>query len=312
MPSVVGYSRASDNTFGWIFGPSPVVDAKGGVSYEQRTAVHDLSVDLSVPAWWPLLTLEVTTLWVSSPNEVMSIRQKGGSSTSSSKISLSREAADEFDALTNHLLDRLNSAVVISGRIEGGPVKACAPSTLLITGPNVWRTRQVHVLGHILGSDAIHVSPDMKGIWLDVPAIATPQGATLERTLLVMTSLGRSEAHPVDYLPQPTGDGCKATPAPAEAVAFVVSGVAPAEFVVPSSFEMTVTGLNLDKVGEVRLYGQPGSLSRSRADKGKVLSITFGEKATGAIPASGLVSLEFFEQGKSKPTHVSHIRIQRK
>lgn len=298
VPSVVGYSQAGDSSFGWVLGPRAVLNAKGHVDMAQLLKTYDLSVDMSVPGWWPTLDLNVATVWAPSPALIASGEQQGVQKLIT--VPLVRNSVDEFDLLTQYMLGQ-DSRVAIHD-VEGGPINACDKSTLLITGRNIWRAKQVFVLGQAFGEDAISITADMKGILLSVPAIPPlASGKRNSRFLYVITPLGPSEPMEVEYESEPSGDDCKpkkAQPDEASKDAVLVSSVSPSEFVVPSSVELTVTGANLDKVVAVKLGGQQAAELKPTKDK-RTLVVGFDATSTGSIRASDNIPIEFFERDKT-------------
>jgi hypothetical protein len=300
VPSVIGYSQAGDSSFGWVFGPHAVLNVKGHIDMAQLLKTYDLSVDMAVPGWWPVLDLEVTTVWAPSPALIASGKLTSNErNTNRVTVPLIRNSADEFGLLTQYLLGQ-DSRVTISN-IQGGPVNACDKSNLLITGTNLWRAKQVVVLGQALGEEAITITADMKGILLSVPAITPLLNGNFSKALYVITPLGMSEPKDVEYISEPSGDSCKpkkaqADEAPKDAVS--VSEVKPLEFVVPSPVNINVKGTNLEKVVAVQLDGQPASSLQVSTDK-KSLLIIFDENKIKSVRGSDNTSLEFFENDKT-------------
>ncbi|HEV2567965.1 hypothetical protein [Sphingomonas sp.] len=293
VPSVVGYSTAGDGVFGWVLGPRATLDPRGRVAMDQLLKPYDLAVDLSVPGWWSELDLEITSVWAPSPNLLAGGRLSG--EPRRIKVPLSR---DPEEAITQFLLEGNRRGVKITS-VRGGPVSACASSTLLITGQNLWRAEKVLVLGQLLSGDAVKIAPDMDAILVTVPPIAPLPKGNQELALHVLTPLGSRTTSDFQYIPEPSGDGCKPAKAAAAAAAdsVTISTVSPPlDFVVPSKFTIDVTGTNLGKVESVKLHNQAGDVTVAQG--GKSLSVRFDEDDTGAIPPSDNVALEFFEKGK--------------
>lgn len=297
VPSVVGYSQAGDSSFGWLLGPRAVLNAKGHVDMAQLLKPYDLSVDMSVPGWWPTLNLEVATSWAPSP--VLIASGKLISEKNRITVPLLRETGVGFESLTQYLLGD-DSRVTIDD-VQGGPINACDKSTLLITGRNIWRTKQAFILGQPLDEDAITITADMKGILLSVPAIKPLLNGNFSKKLLLITPFGTKEwLKDVSYVSEIPDDSCKLKNAQTDGAskdAVSVSNVFPSEFVVPSSPELTVTGVNLDKIVAVKLDGQMATIVKLSKDK-KVLSVKFDENTTKSIRESENISLEFFEKDK--------------
>lgn len=300
VPSVVGYSQAGDSSFGWVLGPHAVLNAQGHIDMAQLLKTYDLSVDMSVPGWWPTLDLVVTTVWAPSPALIASGKlQTNKDNQNRITVPLVRNSADEFDSLTQVMLGQGPSVKIED--VQGGPINACDKSTLLITGPNIWRAKQVFILGQALGEDAITVTADMRGILVSVPAITPFPNGNFSKTLYVITPLGMSLPKDVTYVSEPSGDGCKPKKAQTDATsndAVSISEVKPLEFVVPSPVHINVTGANLDKIVAVQLDGQPATTVTPSKDK-KSLAVVFDEDSTKSVHVSDNIALDFFENDKT-------------
>ena len=297
IPSVVGYSQAGENSFGWVLGPRAVLNAKGHIDIAQLLKPYDLSVDMSVPGWWSTLGLQITTSWAPSPTNVASGELEGDKNEIT--VPLVRNSIDEFDSLTQYILGQ--DTRVIIDNVKGGPLNACDKSTLLITGKNIWRARQVFLLGQVFDEDAITITADMKGILLSVPPIAPlANGMSKSNSLRVITPLGMSQPIDVTYEREPNGDGCqqkKGGIAETSKDAVSISTVKPLEFVVPSPVRITVGGANLDKIVEVQLDGQSTTNLKPSDDK-QSLAVQFDESNTKSVRESDNTPLEFFEKDK--------------
>lgn len=309
VPSVVGYTVGGKQTFGWVLGPRAVVDAKhGSIDIEQRLKPYDLSVDMSVPAWWRAIELQVETKWGPQTAKLVS-GELAGSQSKSIVVPIDRKAAD-FDWFTSLLLGSADRGVRISQ--VSGTVNACFPSVLLLEGRNVWRAQTVMVLGQSLTPSDFSIAPDMRGIVVKAPAIS-PRLAAMQkdRSVWVISPHGR-DRHDLDYVDAPSGDACKdgAAAAPAAAAKqMAIASISPdLHFAVPSDFTITVQGKNLDLVKKVTLHGQAGVLKPLGADR---LEIAFSAAKTRSIPAdeSG-AKLEFFDAA-SKPLDTRAVRISR-
>ncbi len=300
VPSVVGYSQAGNSSFGWVLGPRAVLNARGRIDMAQLLKTYDLSVDMSVPGWWPALDLEVTTVWAPSPALIASGKLPTNNNNQNRiPVPLVNSTADKFDSLTQYITGE--DRFVYINNVQGGPVNACDKSNLLITGPNIWRAKQVLVLGQALGEDAITITADMSGILLSVPAITPLPNGNFSKTLYVITPLGPSQPWDVEYIPEPSGDGCKPKKAQTNESskdAVSVSDVKPLEFVVPSPLRINVTGANLDKIVAVQLDGQPATTVTASNDK-KSLLVVFDENNTKSVHESDNIALDFFENDKT-------------
>jgi hypothetical protein len=313
-PLLSGYAVGGDQAFGWVVGPRAVLNPRGRVEMEQVRETYDVWVDLSVPGWWGDFELEATSVWAPSPESIAqgSVTAGDGGKSQRIKVNLIRTPSD-YDAVTDFIIGNIERRVIVRD-VQGGPVNACAPTTLWIRGDNIWRAESVFVLGQLIKREQFTITPDMRGIMVTIPALTAPPSVNLSHTKLsVITPLGPGFwDNKIEYLTQPSGDACK-PPKPAVAAnasdAATISEIKPAlEFSVPSKFSIQVTGVNLNKVARVELHGQAGVLKVS-AD-GKSLSVDFDEASTSAIPTSDNVTLEFIDADK-KSLALRRVRIQR-
>lgn len=298
VPSVVGYSQAGKSSFGWVIGPQAVLDPKGHIDMAQRLKTYDLSVELSVPGWWPDFGLRVTTMWGPSPRLLTTAKLSGENSLREFFVPLVRYSVDDFNSLTQYMLGMPDISVTIEN-IEGGPVNDCTKSNLLIRGKNVWRTEKVFLLGQLLETDAISILPDMNGILLSVPPISPPANGKFSENLRILTpfeSVGKSfDEMGIAYVNETLGTPCAPvkpeTEVPSDLV--TISAFSPQKIIVPSTFDLIVTGTNLTKIKEVRFYGQKGNI---KSNDGKSLTISFDNNLTSSIPTSDSIELKFFEK----------------
>lgn len=304
IPSVVGYSVGGQQTFGWVFGPRAWLDPKGKIDVEQALKPYDLSVDLSVPIWWPSLKLSVTTVWGPTPHGLAyGGLGSSGRGTRQLDIPMVRRAPD-YDWFTYTIIGVPSRAPAIDPTVAGGPINACSPTTLLLKGRNLWRTDKVIVLGQLLDSAAVTIAPDMDGVIVNVPPIQ-PLAAPAKRDafLHIITPFGRDKVA-VEYQKDPSGDGCKQPkkddPAPDPSKPAIASLLPkPLYFTAPSDFTITVNGTALDKITKVTLHNQPGEIDGKRsADSFKV---AFSAARTSGIPPGKNIELVFYttdEKGK--------------
>lgn len=307
VPSVVGYSVGGNNTFGWVIGPRAALDPAGKLEMAQYLKPYDVSVDLSVPGWWPGMSLDVVSSWAPSP-EALARGALPQAATQHIPVPLTRDRTANL-AFTLYLLDHLGRSVEIDN-ISGPPMSACAPATMLIKGRNIWRTEKILVLGQLLDRKNISIMPDMTGVIVTVPAVQPVPGQTMDSKLYVMTPFGTKESTSYPYIATPSGDGCK--PAKPEAVApdpkaVSIASPVPDEVNVPATFTITLTGKNLSRVHHVTLYGQPGAITAQPAD-GLSLNVKFDKDDTAAIPTSNTATLVLLDSA-SKQMATTVVRI---
>jgi hypothetical protein len=174
LPELIGYA-APNNTFGWVIGPRGVLDAQGGVDLEQTARTFDLSVDLSLPGWWPYFTIQLRTAWAPKRADIINgTIGKASPKYITMRVPNVANYAD-YDVLTSRL--KLNGTSgnrqvsIDESVLEGQSVSACRGTTLYVSGSNIWRANSVLIGGTLLGDAAIAVAPDMSGILLAVPAL---------------------------------------------------------------------------------------------------------------------------------------------
>lgn len=332
LPAVVGFSHAGDGSFGWVIGPRATVDGAGGIDVVQLLKTYDLSVDMSVPGWWPVLNLDISTVWAPSPEEIANgnivpqvevitpntdkskppVKKLEPAKPKSIAVPLARNSIDQFDALTDYLVGGGIQDVKISW-VKGGPINACEPSNLMIVGDNIWRAKQVFVLGQSIGEDKITILADMSGILVTVPAISPLQKGNYSKELAVITPIKTSNFVNTEYIEEPSGDNCKVKKAAVDIFkdAAVVSDVKPTEFKVPSDLQLNVKGSNLDKVEKVTLAGQPGIIKQVKEGGVTSLIVSFDKAQTSSVRVSDNVELEFYQKDKTEKSSVVHIRYVR-
>lgn len=295
VPGLVGYSTAG-GTFGWVIAPKAVLDPKGTVQLEQTARALDLTVELSVPGWWPWFTIEAVTSWGAASGTITAGTVNVGKKIKH-VVPMAANAAD-FDELTAKLL-RSDAAVVRSAILDDASlarqfVAACRASSLYLRGPNIWRATSVVIGGHALGESAITVAPDMSGILVAVPALDklvadTPRSKV---GLAVFTRYGDARGE-VDYVARPVPDGCAEPAKPADANKTVATSISPIEFKAGSEQHFTIQGSKLDKIDGVAINGQPGTIDGVDKD-GKWLKVIFTAAQTSSLPVSRTIPVSFY------------------
>lgn len=296
LPAVIGYSVRGEGTFGWVFGPRATLDPKGKLILDQSEREYDLSVDLSIPSWWPSFDIETTTAWAPTPQSVANGTLPPGASQVSVRPVFRTLNNADYAQLTARLASRglpvPKRALLSPMTFRNQVVAACRATTLLIKGDNLWRSTMVLINGYRLGATAISVTPDMGGILVDVPKldglIGDVSGSQVGVTLL--TPYGDA-SDMVDYANKPTV-GCKpdekkATDGP------IIATYGPVVFQVPAPLHFVITGTKLDQVTAVTLNTQPGSIASAK--DGKTLTIDFAVERTAGLPVSRTIPLAFFK-----------------
>lgn len=174
-----GQSRGGQYpAFGWLLGPRMTLDTKGqAMVLEQPLKPYDLSVDLSVPGWWPSMQLQVSTGWAPDWRNGGTMMQAGGP-VQKVKVALAPNAAD-FTALTDTLKGTSSVRRPTIASLTPGKIKACSTNlAIVIAGSDIWRASSVLIGGRRFDSTNIDVLPDMQGVLVkidkaDFPAFET-------------------------------------------------------------------------------------------------------------------------------------------
>ena len=161
--------------FGWVFGPRLVLDAKENeLKLEQFLGTQDVSVDISMPGWWPYVELQLETVRIGKwdNGRIVEPNCKGATASSLSctktvEVQLPRNRAD-FDGLTNHVAKVLlgrNLRQTRITRVTPTAVSRCrSTETVLIYGKDVWRGSEIFLDGIPAKPGTISVLPDMEGV----------------------------------------------------------------------------------------------------------------------------------------------------
>jgi hypothetical protein len=335
VPSVVGYSvfgtendtDRAEATFGWVIAPKAVLNPEGSIDMQHIPKTYDLSVDLSVPAWWPLLSLDVRSAWGPSPTSLAqgAILASDDDTGRVTTVPLNR-AETSYASFTEAMTQTASLRPVISNYF-GGPINACSETSIVIEGRNLWRTKQAIVLGKVIPTKDISVLPDMNGIVLKIPKFApspateadpspkiyllTPTGST--STDQIDTSTARNATkQEIVYQAKPSGDACKGpkneTPKDPNAAAIkrLDDGAAVRARRIPAPLTFVAHGVNLGKISSVTLGGVSGTLTKSPG--GKKVTATFDVETTKGIQPGRNVQLIF--RTDDDKTHPFSVEIQ--
>lgn len=295
VPSLIGYA-ATEDTFGWVVAPKAVLDPKGSINLEQTLRALDLSVELSVPGWWPSFTVVTNTGWAL---DAISITRGNVKMENPQEFTVPMTANyADYDALTQKL--QRGSIGIGHGQalddiaLDKQFISECHATSLYLRGHNIWRATSVVIEGYRLDDTAITVAPDMSGILLAVPVmhelIVTPSKPKVRFS--VFTRHGDAEGE-VDYIPAPVPDGCDGPDKPVDTTAPVIASVTPVEFKGGSVQWFTVNGANLSKFDRATINGQPGKIDSVSKD-GKTLKVIFTSEQTSSLPISRTIAITFF------------------
>jgi hypothetical protein len=165
-------TRQPPARFGWLFGPQMEVDVKKAkIRLVQRPADYEVFTDISIPAWWPYITLESETAWIGDWKHGTDVFADCGSlagcapKDQAMHVNLPVTPAG-LNALTEFILRargrNLPNPPNIT-RLTPSTVSACTDSvTFVIEGSNLWRGVDVYAGGVALSK--VEVLPDMRGI----------------------------------------------------------------------------------------------------------------------------------------------------
>lgn len=307
LPGLVGYSR-TNGIFGWVIGPRATFDPKGNIRLEHTLKSVDLSVDLSIPSWWPRFTIEATTGWAptaeSITNGSIDIVSKRTAYSTPVTVPMAMNYAD-YEVLSARIklggLAENRQVSLDEENLQNQTLSACRKTNLFIRGVNMWRATNVLIGGHLLDETAITVAPDMSGIFLAVPPLDELIGdvAGPKIGLSVFTRYHEATGT-IDYSRKPTPAGCKPADdnnAPADGPA--ITAFAPTQFQAGTEMWFTIEGSKLDKVTGVTINaGQSGELFPSAKKDGKIMYVKFSPNQTSSLPVSRTVPLAFYKDSK--------------
>ena len=174
--------------FGWVFGPPVRIDPnENKLILRHVVATHQVMADISVPAWWPYVTLKARSAWIGNWNipadqsstklldRYMSTDSNGertpcgkqlpGYFCEPIKVKLPASSADWrslTDYLARNVLRRPLRQPSIDS-VEPQAVNACAGKVRIqVIGTDLWRGTQAYLHGQ-KGTD-FEVLPSMSGI----------------------------------------------------------------------------------------------------------------------------------------------------
>lgn len=314
LPSVIGYSVSSSKTFGWVLGPKATIDPKGKINLDQPLRTYDLTVDLTVPGWWPYFSLETLTAWAPDrvqlvngeipqilvPNNDQSESQRHLSHTI--KVPMSPNSAD-YSSITKLLASSgfqfryRDTKIPIDEVFSNQMVSACRPSTIVLRGDFLWRAHTVIIGGVKISGGAVSVMPDMSGIIVDVPPLDEKIiGRSSKTQVTVLTPYGPSS---LEVLYDKPDEGCKKAEAKPDPDIPSISDYQPKSFQLPGLVILSVKGEKLNKIKSVTLGGIPGEIV---AQNDKSLTVKFLEDTTKILLPSNAVVVSFAYENADKKT----------
>jgi hypothetical protein len=296
-------SRNIGAGFGWLLGPRASVDAKRSrLRLEQQLKPYDLSVDLTVPAWWPYFFLKTETAW--SPNWKSAPYQIATPSTTTkrTKVYLSHNSAD-YVSFSNRLTG-LSDYRVASLNVKSVAASWCKPTVVAIRGDNIWRASTVIVGGTLVSPTDISVLPDMSGIIVKIPELkdTAVKMADSSAELQVFTPYGSAGSVEVtanpEECPKASGSSAKPTDGPA-----ITSADPPfASVCAPSAIHLT--GTKLDEADSVMIGAGDGKIEEIKGkdgkpvkNDGKLIRVAFSESAMRSADTGNSATLTLRKAG---------------
>ena len=202
--------------FGWLFGPPIRVDTQNNrLVHRHIVANHRVLADISVPAWWPSVTLKVRSAWIGnwadgSEHWVLNDRYMEDNATAgetdcgkrlaklycqSVSVDLPRSSAD-LHALSG-MLARKNLQQPLRvpkiDRISPRTVSVCAETVeLFVYGVDLWQGPPVANLRGLAASE-VNVLPNMAGLAVkfDIKDLPPHPNPGTPDTLWIVTQNGQ-------------------------------------------------------------------------------------------------------------------------
>ena len=202
VPRVIGFAgrlpkATNQAAFGWLFGPEIGVDSESNQLELRQTAMDRIvTADVSVPGWWPRMTLKAETMWGGELDNLQftdggSLNRTGGSpvnnmsgpvtTSQAIEVALPLNSAD-LDGLTGLLAKRSGHGGRQQVRIDWVDpeiIRNCTDdATLVVQGSELWREPRAFFAG-IPNKGTIEVLPDMGGLQVtfDFSTLADRLGA---------------------------------------------------------------------------------------------------------------------------------------
>ena len=206
--AVEGFSEEAH--FGWVFGPYVGLDPpKKRLVLRHTVKNHQVMADVSVPAWWPRMTLVAETAWIqnwwdaedylkSSNDGVFSLLRKAPERVANKipvRLPRSRAALDSLSDALKRMIFRQHLRQARIDEIQPNWTSACdGLTTFLVSGVDLWRSPEAYLRGR-RHSD-IQMLPDMSGLAVTFDLSGLPPRRTGSEALTVVTQTGK-DSYPV-------------------------------------------------------------------------------------------------------------------
>jgi len=307
-PAELTVDKPSLPSFGWLLGPQMTLDPRRQrLVLEQQIKPYDLSVDLSVPGWWPYLYLDVETAWAPDwrDGSGRTISEKGAKPRRI-KVELGPNSAD-FGALTARLSGTSSIRFPSISSLSPQTVSACSTSTeLQIFGDNIWRASTVVVGGRKFEGAAVSVLPDMSGVLVSLNALKLPAVEGDRALVTVLTPYGPATKH-LKVAPPTEGQTCDPPPKPAEAprtTPTIATISSPELSVCVSAPVFTIRGTNLKDLEGVSLAAVEGKAAEAPPKNGTEVEAKFPDIKRGMLQGHETVPLTLRTKQGSVTTSV--------
>jgi hypothetical protein len=292
-PGGIADGRRSLPAFGWLLGPRMTLDpAKQKLRLEQQIKPYDLSVDLSVPGWWPYLYLDAETAWAPNWRDGSGRTVAAGTAKPHRiKVELGPNSAD-YSALTALLSGTSSIRFPSIASVSPGSVSACSTDTQLqIFGDNIWRASTVVVGGRKFDGAAVSVLPDMSGVLVSLNAVKLPAVDGEEALISVLTPYGAA-THPLTVkTPAEACDPPKAAEKPPSTAPTITSLSSPELSICVSAPVFTIRGTNLKDLESVSLGAIEGKAAEAPPKNGTEVEAKFPDIKRGNLQGMTTVPL---------------------
>ena len=221
QPLVVGYSD-SRSMFGWLLGPPFAISGTTAV-FRQRPVTRIVTVDLSVPAWWPSVKLTGSAFWLDRyghrshrerlwGNEGLAVALPGDLRALSTTL-MGTRVSERPQPSIQYAEPNFPCPETRDGKVERqcvyfratGPAKATTPDQVVyIRGRELWRSPQVFLGAQ--KADEVEVLSDMGGVVAHFKHVDMPGSGRALRTrinLSVVTSVGEATLYKKAIIEQP-------------------------------------------------------------------------------------------------------------
>ena len=284
--------------FGWLLGPKVRLDPeKKRLVLAHYTRPYNLFADLSLPAWWPYIDIDVYSAWApdwrnAAHGKTVDTEDKG-LLLRNVRVPMRHNGAD-MESLTTVILRSLGQRQIELVNIDGiepRAVSACDGTVQFqIWGENIWRANSVNVGGKMVTPDSIRLLPDMRGIQVGVDLSKLNLVNRKQINVTVWTPNGRDD-HDISLLDARQGKLCSTAPIATTIGGPVINGVTPGQIsICDTTPVLTISGENLANVEAIILGGLESKLGPQgfvATSNGKLVQAPF-EIAKGSTRFKGL------------------------